>query len=265
MIKVKNNPIVSVIIATYDRGEYIEKAIKSVLAQVYKNVEIIVIDDGSTDNTKKIIKDYISSGKIKYIYQENTGSMKARDKAIGVAKGKYIAILDSDDFWCECNKLKKQVDFLEKNQDYILTGGGVIKINKAGKEIFKYLPPEKNEDIRKQILLRNVFIHSTVVFRKSGWEKTGGYCKKDSNFIHDWILWLELGKQGKLYNFKEYFVKYLEAGQNTGGKFELKANLKFRKKYKNNYPGYKKAILICWATYFYHFLFFRKVWKKIIK
>lgn len=89
--------LVSVIIPTYNRAKYITEAIDSVLKQTYKNIDIIIVDDGSTDDTKKILKPYMH--KIRYFYQENKGVGAARNKGVKESKGKYLAFLDSDDVW----------------------------------------------------------------------------------------------------------------------------------------------------------------------
>jgi len=261
MAKIKNNPAVSIIVATYNREEYICKAIDSVLNQSYKNFEIIIIDDGSTDNTKNILKPYLELGSIKYIYQENKGSVIARDNAIKNAQGKYIAILDSDDFWFDGNKLEKQVKFFEKNPDYVLVGGGIIKIDNRGSEVGRFLPPEKDADIRKLILLNNIFIHSASMFKKDAWEKVGGYCKQEGDIPKDWNLWLKLGTIGKFYNIQEYFVYYLEGGQNTSYyniRKNFNADFRLRKKFRHDYPNFWRAFFLGKLYYFYSFFPFRK-------
>lgn len=107
-------PLVSVIIPIYNRNEYICEAIDSVLAQTYKNYEIIVVDDGSTIDVKRVLEPYM--GKIKYIYQENKGLAAARNTGIKNSNGKYLAFLDDDDLF-EPRKLEFQVPILEYNSE----------------------------------------------------------------------------------------------------------------------------------------------------
>lgn len=104
-------PNVSVIIPTYNRAEYITQAIDSVLAQTYTDYEIIVVDDGSTDNTQEVLEPYMD--KITYIYQENTGVSAARNTGICAALGQWIAFLDSDDVW-QPEKLTFQMRCVER-------------------------------------------------------------------------------------------------------------------------------------------------------
>lgn len=110
--------LISVIIPVYNRENTIKNCLNSVLEQSYKNIEVIVVDDGSTDNTGQIIKE-LTDKRIKYIWQENKGACVARNNGISLAKGNYVAFQDSDDIW-EYNKLKKQLDvLLESRADIV--------------------------------------------------------------------------------------------------------------------------------------------------
>lgn len=107
------NPLISIIVPTYNRAGYIEEALDSVKKQTFTDYEIIVVDDGSTDNTKEILENY--SG-IRYLLLEHGGIATARNAAVKAARGKWIAFLDSDDLWKE-DKLQKQVDYLHTHPD----------------------------------------------------------------------------------------------------------------------------------------------------
>jgi glycosyltransferase involved in cell wall biosynthesis len=106
-------PLISVIVVTYNRAHFLKDALDSIVGQTFKDYEIILVDDGSTDNTKEIVGQYKG---IHYIYQEHAGISKARNTAIKAARGKWIATLDSDDMWKE-EKLQKQVAYLEAHPD----------------------------------------------------------------------------------------------------------------------------------------------------
>lgn len=265
----KRQPLVSIILPTYNRGEYIERAIKSVLEQTYKNIELIIVNDGSSDDTPKILSE-ISARDPRIIIltnKTNLGLVKTLNKGVKNARGKYIARIDDDDIWSDSEKLKKQVRFLEGNPDYILVGGGVIAVDKEGREIVRYLLPEKDEEIRSFLLLNNPFAHSTVVFKKDVWEKVRGY-NEELSFSEDWDLWLRFGQLGKFYNFQEYFFYYFKGEQNRCNYYNigrhLRANIRLRKKYRHYYPGYSKAYLLCWADYFYYLLPFRQKFRPIL-
>lgn len=256
-------PLVSVIISTYNGSSYIKKAIDSVLSQTYKNIELIITDDCSNDNTFEIISGYQKKDQRIVIFRNevNSGSYKSLNKAIVRSKGKYIANLDDDDIWIDSDKIKKQVEFLEKNKNYGLVGGGMIKINAKGDETARFLFLEKDENLRKSILTaNNLFAHSAVLFRKDVWEKVGRY-NELFDYSADMDLWLKIGKISKFYNLQEYFIHYLEKegseqffSRKNSSRRKIWLNIKMRKQYKKDYPGYKKAIFLCWASYFYSFL-----------
>jgi glycosyltransferase involved in cell wall biosynthesis len=104
-------PGISVIIPTYNRAQLVTKAIESVLAQTYHDYEIIVVDDGSTDNTREVLEPYMN--RIKYLYQENLGPSAARNAGIRASRGEWIAFLDSDDRWLP-EKLTQQIEYLQQ-------------------------------------------------------------------------------------------------------------------------------------------------------
>ena len=106
------DPLVSIIIPSWNTAAYVGEAVDSALAQTYPNIEIIVVDDGSTDNTKELLQPYADAGKIHYVYQANKGLAGARNTGIRMAKGEYIAFLDDDDEWLPA-KLDRQVAFLD--------------------------------------------------------------------------------------------------------------------------------------------------------
>ncbi len=108
-------PVVSVIIPTFNRREYVQEAIDSVLAQTYTDYEIIVIDDGSTDGTGEALRERYGN-RVIYEWQENQGESVARNRGIALAQGEYIAFLDSDDLWLP-EKLAKQVAYLEEHSE----------------------------------------------------------------------------------------------------------------------------------------------------
>jgi glycosyltransferase involved in cell wall biosynthesis len=108
-----NNPLISVMMPTYNNAKYIKQAIESIYAQNYDNIEIIVVDDGSTDNTKEIVQQYKD---IKYFYTEHKGIPFARNLVLEKSKGEYIAVLDSDDYWLP-NKLNTQMQYFKDHPD----------------------------------------------------------------------------------------------------------------------------------------------------
>ena len=236
--------LISIIIITHNRAGFISEAIESALGQSFSDWELIVIDDASEDDTREIVEEYIvRDSRIKYF--RNDGHLrisKSRNKALGSARGEYVAVLDSDDVWSDRDKLKKQYGFLEGNKDYVLIGGGVIVIDEYGKETRRYFNRESDENIRGKILFQNQFAHSSVMFRREAALKAGGY-DENLNIGEDYDLWLKLGTLGKMANIKEHLLKYRVHGGNVTLKRveALKNNIAIIRKYKDRYPNYYLA------------------------
>ena len=114
----KDTVPISIVMCVYNGSKYISESIKSALNQSFKNFELIIINDGSTDTTEKIVKSF-NDRRIRYYYQKNQGAAASRNYGIKNSRGQYIAILDSDDI-CLPERLEKQYYFLENNPDYIV-------------------------------------------------------------------------------------------------------------------------------------------------
>ena len=228
------------------------------MSQSFSEWELIIIDDGSSDNTESIVKEYIAKDqRIVYLKNEsNLGIQKSLNRGLKEAKGKYIARIDDDDEWVDKDKLRKQVEFLDTNIDYVLVGTGTMVIDESGKEIFRYLLPETDKEIRNKILSKNCFVHSSVVFRKDASLKFNGYTEeKEDTHIEDYDLWLKLGTVGKLVNLSIYGINYMARDGSISSihKLEqLRKNITLIKKYKNRYPNYNKFIV--WS-YFRLFIY----------
>lgn len=251
------NPIVSVVITTYNREKLLTEAIESVLTQKFTNWELIIIDDASTDDTEEILKKYLSDNRIKYIKIKKSKSIsQARNSAWPHVKAKYVAILDSDDIWSDNLKLTKQIDFLEKNINVVAVGSGALLINEKGDVTGQVKKPEFDKDIRKDFFIKNPFLHSSVVFRFESVLKSGGYDEK-IKFGEDFDLLLRLGKSGLLYNFPEPMIKYRihngnETKKHWGGAIldVLKVLKKNRKEYNVGSSVFLKKISRKLSEYF---------------
>ncbi len=161
------NPLVSVILPTYNREYFLQRAINSVLSQTYKNIELIVIDDGSTDNTIEILDGY--GDKLQYRHQKNAGVSSARNNGIRLAKGAYIAFIDSDDIWRR-NKLELQMAYFAKYPEIALCFTNVSMNHEDGSTSKKYevLKHTKNEIYGlKEVLIDPYFGLPTVVVKRN--------------------------------------------------------------------------------------------------
>jgi glycosyltransferase involved in cell wall biosynthesis len=255
----QNNPKVSVIIPTYNRVDLLPRAIKSVFDQTFLDYEVIIINDASTDGTKKYLDELAKNdSRVKVIHHEKNyypDISRTLNEGLNLARGKYIARLDDDDYWSDKEKLAKQVAFLDARQDYVIVGGGTIVIDEKDQERFRYLKLETNEAIRSKALVANPFTHSTVMFLRDVAVSVGGY----GNFknAEDWDLWLKMGTRGNFYNFQEYFVKYLITDKNKSFLFkrsQSKEILKIISAHRKEYPNFYIAYAINFAQYIYSFL-----------
>jgi glycosyltransferase involved in cell wall biosynthesis len=258
MSDVNHSPFVSIIMPTYNRGKWIGRAIQSIINQTYQDWELIIVDNESSDNTAEVVKYYSCNDlRIKYYYVKKSSSpgiSEYLNYGMSLAQGELIARLDDDDEWSDPNKLLIQVDFLNKNKDYLLVGGGAIMVDKNRKEIYKWLKRETDSRIRKNALYANPFSHNTVVFRKKQVMDIGGY--RAIRFVEDWDLWLRLGKCGKFYNFPQFFSLYMNAGQNlsvNNQTLAAKTILKLLKEYRDIYPNFRKAYLLNFFQYLFSF------------
>lgn len=196
---------VSVIIPTFNRAPVLSRAIDSALGQKDCFVEIIVIDDGSTDNTADIINSY--GDKVVYRYKDNGGASSARNAGIDIATGDYIAFLDSDDFFSNANKLKLQANFLKHNNNYGMSYSSVNFIEKDQVYLQDYSNRNFSGHIHPELLLirNNIIFTPTVMVRKDVFIKSGCFDDK-MNFCEDIDLWRRVAKSYKVHQFKEIFT-----------------------------------------------------------
>lgn len=244
-----NKKKVSILLPTYNGSAYIRSAIKSVLLQSYLDWELLVLDDGSNDNTEIIVKEYTEDDSRIIFLKNNTnlGIQKTLNIGLKEAKGEYIARIDDDDEWLNNDKLLNQVEFLDNNKDHVMVGTGVVVVDDKNVEQYRYLLPIQNKEIRAKILAKNCFAHSSVMFRKDGALNVNGYDESnDTRHVEDYDLWLKLGTLGCLANLPSYSVKltHREGSISSINKVEqFKKIIRIINKYKNLYPNYFKAML----------------------
>ncbi len=201
-----DNYFISVIIPTYNRKEALIKAVDSVLSQTYTNFELIIVDDGSTDDTSLMFKDNDNeNGKIKYIYQENGGVSKARNTGIKFAKGELISFLDSDDEWLP-KKLEKQIDFLKKNKNIKICHTNEIWI-KNGVRINQHNKHKKYGGwIYQKSLYLCLISPSAVIIHKSVFEDVGMF-NEEFKAGEDYDLWLRITPYYEIGFLDDFLIK----------------------------------------------------------
>ena len=249
-----DKPLVSVVMATYNREDSISKTIKNIFEQNYYPIELIVINDGSIDNTLSILKDLNKAFNFTLINNpQNLGLQKSLNRGLSQAKGKYIARIDDHDLWIDKEKTTKQVDFLEKYPNFGLIGSA-FKMNDT-----RFINPTTNEEIRKKILMRCPFCHQSILMRSSTLEETGHY-NEDLTYSEDWDLWLKIAAVSKVANLPEVTVQVFQPKNDSlSSNFFLKQlpiNRRLVKKHANSFPTAWKAKL--YHTYVSTFFFFFK-------
>ena len=192
-------PEISVVMPSYNCELYIAEAIESVLNQTFKNFELIVVDNYSSDGTLETIKRF-TDGRIHIEQCSNDGVIaKSRNIGIKIARGRYIAFLDADDFWHskkleECFRLfQTQIDLVYHAEHWINQNGGCKKVNYRSGKRCAYL---------QLLKLGNVLSTSSVVVRKSALDYVGGFCEKE-NYVtaEDYDLWMRLALNGYIFSY----------------------------------------------------------------
>jgi glycosyltransferase involved in cell wall biosynthesis len=187
-----NTPAISVVIPTFNRARVLERAIESVLIQDFRDFELIVVDDGSTDSTREILEKVANceGERVRCVFQENRGVSSARNLGIRASSGQWVAFLDSDDEWL-IHKLSLQVAFAEKNPEVSIIHGEEIWIRRG----IRVNPMKKHQKfggfIFEKCLPLCVISPSAVMIKKDLLIHNGGF-REDYPVCEDYDLWLEL-------------------------------------------------------------------------
>jgi glycosyltransferase involved in cell wall biosynthesis len=245
-------PKISVIIPTYNGEKFIGRAIESVLNQTFKNFELIVIDDGSTDNTKGIVMEYQKKDeRIKYLWEENFGGpARPYNLALKQCQGEYIAFLDHDDEWFP-EKLEKQLAIFKKyegkiNLGLVTCGAYVVDPlgNNKGKFNFEYnnlLSSEEYELFFEKMILTSL---SCVVIKKEVFEKLGNFDEK-FKVAADLDMYLRMLKRYNFYYLEEPLANYTQSDTSLSHKqFWIKQMPEYKyllEKYKEDFKKYPKV------------------------
>lgn len=186
---------------TFNDEKYIRSAIESVLNQTFGNFELLIWNDGSTDNTEKIVNSY-NDPRIRYFYNENTGQGMAARLACIETKGEYIARIDSDDIALP-NRFEEQVKYLQSHPEVVLVSCAPIYIDEKGKDLGYGIPYTWERSSRYHM---KEIIQSGVMMRKSAYLKSGGYQPLKRN--EDLFLWYRLIKFGRFHIIQYPLIKY---------------------------------------------------------
>lgn len=198
------NRLVSVVVPTYNREETISRCIKSVFEQTYRNIEIIVVDDGSTDRTKKEINKF-DSDRLNYIrHKDNKGANAARNTGIDASNGDYIAFLDSDDQW-HPEKVSKQIEVFEQSEsDVGLVYTGVVRRGPNGEKAYR-IPKYRGEIYKEQLMLDRIGPTSSPMIKRKCFDEVGIF-NTDLSARQDYEMWLRITEAFNIDYVDEFLV-----------------------------------------------------------
>lgn len=196
-------PRVSVVIPTFNRKGFLKEAIESVLRQTYKDLEVIVVDDGSEDGTEEVITAY-GDKRIKYVWQPNRGPSAARNRGAAMAGGEFLAFLDSDDLWTP-RKLEKQVSFFEENPFARICYTDEIWIRRGVRVNPKKRHQKYSGWIYPYCLPLCIISPSSVMFKRELWEEIGGF-DESFPFCEDYEIWLRISSVEPIFLIPEKLI-----------------------------------------------------------
>lgn len=235
------NRKVSVILPVYNAESTIKQALISIVNQSYNNLEIIIVNDGSNDNTEKIVMS-IDDPRIIYVKNSrNEGLIYTLNRGLSIATGDYIARMDADDISLP-DRLEKQVSFLDNNNDYVIVGGQIEFFGNTNKSNRAYLLPCNDEEIRVGLLYFCPFYHPTVVFRKEIVSLYKLFYDKDYLHAEDYKMWSNISAIGKMYNLPDIVLKYRISENQISSKYSLSQIKKTIKIKRENINSFLKSI-----------------------
>ena len=200
-----NPPKITVLLPVYNRDDYLCQAIKIVLGQNFKDFELLIINDGSTDKSVEIVNSF-KDNRIRLVNNEkNLGLIKTLNKGIELAKGKYIARMDSDDI-CLGNRLGNQYNFMEANPSITISGGWFRRINgKPGPVVKVATNPE---EIKALLFFHTPIAHPTLIFNRENMLKHKLYYNESYKHAEDFELWVRASRLVNISNIKKVILHY---------------------------------------------------------
>jgi glycosyltransferase involved in cell wall biosynthesis len=201
-------PRVSVVMPVYNAAQFVKESVSSVSKQTFRDFELIVIDDGSTDESPGILDDFATRDpRIRVTHRANKGVTVTRNELIAASSGEFMAVLDADDVSCP-HRLERQVAYLDAAADVVCLGGWWEVIDQKGRMLTQLKPPVENDAMQNLALQgHSPMCHSATMMRLDAVRKAGGYDPQYAQ-AEDLDLYLKLGEIGRLANIPEVVVKY---------------------------------------------------------
>lgn len=217
-----NSPLVSIVVPCYNHERFVKDSIQSIINQTYENIELIIIDDGSIDNSVLKIKEMIECCNKRFIRFEfrsrpNIGLSATLNEALEWCEGKYYSALASDDQMISY-KTRIQVKFLEKNQDVSAVFGGVQLIDEHNIKLEKILNQMRSYSFKDILMHKHDLPAPTQMIRMEDIKKVGGY--NPNLYIEDWYMWLKLSQHNRLFYLDKVFTLYRQHDNNSSKNLE---------------------------------------------
>lgn len=202
------SPLVTVIMPAYNAETTLAEAIESILAQKFCDFELIIVDDGSTDNTATIIDHYAQTDAriIKLPNASNQGISRSRNRALRAARGEYVACLDSDDI-AEPSRLAAQLEFMTNHPDCVLLGSDLTIIDEKSTIVGQRVYPHSDRELRKALPRLNPFAQPASMFRAEPARTVGGF-REDLPLCEDYDLFFRLAEMGMVANLDQALTRY---------------------------------------------------------
>ncbi|MGY0217712.1 glycosyltransferase family 2 protein [Endozoicomonadaceae bacterium StTr2] len=220
-MEVDSSPLVTVLVPCYNHQAFVEKAIRSIIYQTYKNIELIVLDDGSSDNCPQILDEMSRKYGFYYEHQPNMGLIKTLNKGLSLAKGKYICPFASDDIMF-LDRIEKQVAVLENRPDAAVCAGNIINIDNNGEILAKQRIRPERELGFDELFWQNIPgpAAPSAMVRRSAIESVGGY--DPAVRIEDMYMWLKLANAGhKIIILNDLLAYYRKHDSNTHSNYRM--------------------------------------------
>lgn len=205
-MEMPDEPLVSVVTPTFNRADFIEEAVNSVLAQTYANYELLIVDDGSTDDTRKLLEPALADPRIQYFHQENQGQSIARNHALSKARGELVCFLDSDNYW-PTEKLRAQVELFKQKPEYDVIYGDVVIVDEKGQEVTRQNMKRYSGNIAKYMVRDNCVSMNTAMVRRRCFDELGGM-SNTRRVADDYELWLKFSAIYRFLYIPEFLAYY---------------------------------------------------------
>jgi hypothetical protein len=202
-------PRVSVVVSVRDGAAFLEQALESVLSQTLHELELIVVDDGSTDRTPEILAAFAArDNRVRVLQPEGSGVTAALNQGCAAAAATYIARFDGDDVALP-DRLSRQAELLDAHPNVGLVGGAYFSIDAAGRRGATFKPPTGDAALRARLSRYNVFAHPAATFRRAAFEEVGGYRLAEAE---DYDLWLRISERWQVASLAEPVLAYRQHG-----------------------------------------------------